>query len=142
MLKLYVHWIFSVGSEHTINGRRFPLELHVVMYNSKFANLSSAANQPKGLCVIGFVYEVTLSVLPFAKIFISVYSQIDRTFRHLRNPFIKYVQQVQTYKEKSAGQPALRHINELFTLRDLVKSTKWNYITYEGSLTTPECMWF
>jgi len=48
------------GSEHTINGARFPAELQLMAYNSDlYENFSQAMFQPRGLLGISIVVDVS-----------------------------------------------------------------------------------
>ncbi|KAI1905170.1 hypothetical protein AGOR_G00013380 [Albula goreensis] len=53
--QLHFHWGTKEvpGSEHTIDNVHFPAEIHVVHYNSKYANISEAASKSDGLAVLG-----------------------------------------------------------------------------------------
>lgn len=53
-------YLFRVGSEHTLNNKRYPLELHVVMFNDKYADFIEAKDKTRGLAVFGFFYLVNL----------------------------------------------------------------------------------
>jgi len=54
MLQMHFHWgaNVTVGSEHTINGVTYPLELHLVHINNNATELD--------LAVAGFFFEITL----------------------------------------------------------------------------------
>ncbi|KAM9528397.1 uncharacterized protein ca12 [Salvelinus alpinus] len=60
--QLHFHWgseHLPVGSEHTVNGRQFAAEMHVVLFNSdKYPNISVAADKSDGLAVLGVLIEV------------------------------------------------------------------------------------
>ncbi|PFX25452.1 Carbonic anhydrase 2 [Stylophora pistillata] len=46
------------GSEHTVNGRAFAGELHLVHYNIRYGDFKTAVDKPDGLAVIGvFIQE-------------------------------------------------------------------------------------
>uniref|UniRef100_A0A672PJS6 Carbonic anhydrase n=1 Tax=Sinocyclocheilus grahami TaxID=75366 RepID=A0A672PJS6_SINGR len=53
--QLHFHWGTKEipGSEHTIDHVHFPAEIHVVHYNSKYADLIEAASKADGLAVFG-----------------------------------------------------------------------------------------
>ena len=61
LLQFHWHWgsASSVGSEHTLNGRSFPMELHLVHWNTAYGTVANALNYHDGLAVIGFFYEVS-----------------------------------------------------------------------------------
>ena len=50
----------EVGSEHTQNGKAYPLEVHFVFYNSRFENLTAAVTDGgrDNLLVVGQFFEV------------------------------------------------------------------------------------
>ncbi|KAF2900963.1 hypothetical protein ILUMI_05224, partial [Ignelater luminosus] len=50
---LHFHW----QSEHTLNGHRFPLEVHLVHYASDYGNLNNALKHPDGVAVLGVFYD-------------------------------------------------------------------------------------
>ena len=61
-----VHWgsNSSQGSEHTLNGKEFPIEIHLVHVNTKYLNDDGSPsvenlNQPDGLAVLGVFYEIS-----------------------------------------------------------------------------------
>ena len=64
-LQLHWHWgsDSSKGSEHTIDGKEYPIEVHLVHVNTKYYvdGAPSADNFAKsdGLAVIGIFYEVS-----------------------------------------------------------------------------------
>jgi carbonic anhydrase len=50
----HIHW----GSEHTLNGKVFDAELHLVHYNAKYGDLKTAIGMSDGLAVLGVFLEV------------------------------------------------------------------------------------
>ena len=61
-VQLHFHWssdLIKGGSEHTINHTHYPCELHLVHFNSKYANLTEAENYADGVAVLGIFMEVT-----------------------------------------------------------------------------------
>ncbi|KAK0047511.1 carbonic anhydrase 2, partial [Biomphalaria pfeifferi] len=59
--QFHFHWggKDSNGSEHLIDGKYFPMELHLVHYSSHLPNISVAQNHPFGLAVLGFLFQVS-----------------------------------------------------------------------------------
>merc|ERR1711910_300109 len=57
ILQLHFHWGANdnQGSEHTVDGKKYPLELHVVHVK---VGASDPLNTPRGLSVTGFFFEV------------------------------------------------------------------------------------
>ena len=65
-LQLHWHWgsDSSQGSEHTLDGKEFPIEIHLVHVNTKYLNDDGSPsvenlNQPDGLAVLGVFYEIS-----------------------------------------------------------------------------------
>uniref|UniRef100_UPI001A9970C4 LOW QUALITY PROTEIN: carbonic anhydrase-like n=1 Tax=Gasterosteus aculeatus aculeatus TaxID=481459 RepID=UPI001A9970C4 len=58
--QFHFHWGASDdrGSEHTINGIKFPCELHLVHWNTKYPSFGDAASQPDGLAVLGVFLKI------------------------------------------------------------------------------------
>ena len=61
MLQLHFHWGAddSRGSEHTINGEEFPMEMHIV-HAKVGLTVEEALATPDGLAVVGQMFEVAL----------------------------------------------------------------------------------
>uniref|UniRef100_A0A8C5UHE3 Carbonic anhydrase n=1 Tax=Malurus cyaneus samueli TaxID=2593467 RepID=A0A8C5UHE3_9PASS len=62
--QFHFHWgtTHSQGSEHTIDGRPFPCELHLVHWNArKYTTFGEAAAAPDGLAVVGVFLEVRIA---------------------------------------------------------------------------------
>jgi len=68
--QMHFHW----SAEHTVDGLRDPLELHLVHYDKKYANFSVAAQHDKGIAVVAVLFEVILVTL----LLLSKFSQIYR----------------------------------------------------------------
>ncbi|XP_056148656.1 carbonic anhydrase [Lampris incognitus] len=58
--QFHFHWGASNdrGSEHTVNGEKFPCELHLVHWNTKYPTFAEAVSQPDGLAVIGIFLKL------------------------------------------------------------------------------------
>uniref|UniRef100_A0A3P9NPQ0 Carbonic anhydrase n=1 Tax=Poecilia reticulata TaxID=8081 RepID=A0A3P9NPQ0_POERE len=61
-VQFHLHWgkDGGPGSEHTIDGEQYPMELHIVHMKSSYADLTTALRDPNGVAVLGFFYEVIL----------------------------------------------------------------------------------
>ncbi|CAG5121845.1 unnamed protein product [Candidula unifasciata] len=111
--QLHFHWgkNSSVGSEHSINGRFAPAELHIVHRQERFSNVGLAAASPHGLTVLSFLFKVG---------------------KH--NPgydtLIEHLQEI--------PEPDDEVEIPTFPVNDLIPKT-FDYYRYEGSLTTPPC---
>lgn len=114
---LHFHWGSddTKGAEHTINGKAFPLEIHLVHYNSDlYVNVSTAADKPNGLAVLGILVDVN-----------SAATEIEEV-NYLISHFLSV-----SYDGESTTVPPFR-ISALLP-------TYHKYYRYQGSLTTPEC---
>ncbi|XP_055048985.2 carbonic anhydrase 12 isoform X1 [Misgurnus anguillicaudatus] len=114
--QLHFHWGSSsllTGSEHTVNGKQFAAEMHVVHFNSdKFPNISMAVDKKDGLAVLGVLIEIG-------------------EFNPCFDKFLKYIEGIK-YKDQKIQVPA-------FNVRELLPDTLNEYYRYDGSLTTPPC---
>lgn len=63
---LHFHWgrKNNQGSEHTFNDVRYPLEMHIVHRNRKYATVPEALNHIDGLTVLAFFYQVSSYSIP------------------------------------------------------------------------------
>ncbi|KAK3526772.1 hypothetical protein QTP70_033581 [Hemibagrus guttatus] len=114
--QLHFHWGSSntpVGSEHTVDGKQFGAEMHLVHFNSaKYPNISTALDKSDGLAVLGVFIEV---------------GEYNPAF----DRFLKYVNGIKYNGQKVqvAG----------FNVRELLPARLDEYYRYDGSLTTPPC---
>ncbi|XP_075042396.1 carbonic anhydrase 2-like [Mixophyes fleayi] len=99
----------SQGSEHRINGRAYPLEIHFVFYNTKYATLADAKAQQDGLAVIGQLFEIGAR-------------------NEILSGLINLLPQV-AYSGQSVS----------FTVGNILSLNLGSYYRYQGSLTTPPC---
>ena len=68
LLQLHFHWgkTDERGSEHTMDNRRFPLEMHLVHLAADIewgVGSATSPNVPDGLAVAGFFWEVGNNLL-------------------------------------------------------------------------------
>ena len=121
ILQFHFHWgkTSSRGSEHTINGKEYPLELHIVHTKE---GVDDPLNTDKGLAVTGFMFEISSSDNP------------------VLTPLTIALQNV------IAADSEVVFANSGFRIDQLIKSavpidgnTAYSYSHYEGSLTTPTC---
>nr|VZI20945.1 unnamed protein product [Spirometra erinaceieuropaei] len=117
--QLHFHWGGGNrrGSEHTLDGRSFPLEMHIVAYASIYANFSAAQSAPGGLAVIGVFFQLTTdqskSNLSKMGNLLSVISQLNKAGSTVR-------------------------VNS-FDPKVLLPANRDEFFRYHGSLTTPPC---
>ncbi|KAM4531960.1 carbonic anhydrase 15 [Fundulus diaphanus] len=115
-IQLHFHWGAPAanGSEHTVDGRRYPMEMHVVNMKSIHPNVSAALDDPTGLAVLGFFIDV-------------VYAD-NVHFGHISQKLSSVAYRGQMAKVKP------------FPLLSLLpKLNMSQYYRYSGSLTTPPC---
>lgn len=111
--QFHCHWGCSDGrgSEHTVDGKSYAGELHLVHWNkSKYSSFAEAASKPDGLAVLGVFLDVGKS-----------HPELDKVAQLL--PFITHKGDRVTLQE--ALDPS-----------KLLPENK-AYWTYLGSLTTP-----
>uniref|UniRef100_A0A3Q3R0E1 Carbonic anhydrase n=1 Tax=Monopterus albus TaxID=43700 RepID=A0A3Q3R0E1_MONAL len=116
-LQFHLHWGKNggPGSEHTIDGEQFPMEMHVVHIKEEYDCLSQAAKDGTGVAVLGFFFQVLL----------SEYLKFDPLIDALKN--ITY----------PTNRTTLRGVSLDMFLPSRDNLTK--YFRYDGSLTTPNC---
>nr|AEY83562.1 carbonic anhydrase 2 [Gymnocypris przewalskii]AEY83563.1 carbonic anhydrase 2 [Gymnocypris przewalskii ganzihonensis] len=58
--QFHFHWGASddKGSEHTVEGKCYPAELHLVHWNTAYPSFGEAASKPDGLAVVGVFLEI------------------------------------------------------------------------------------
>ncbi|XP_049909221.1 carbonic anhydrase 15 isoform X1 [Epinephelus moara] len=115
-IQLHFHWggLATNGSEHTVDRRRYPMEMHIVNMKSIHPNLTAALEDPTGLAVLGFFIDV-------------VYAD-NVHFGLISQKLSSVAYKGQTTKVKP------------FPLMNLLpKHNMSQYYRYYGSLTTPPC---
>jgi len=114
--QFHFHWgrDSSMGSEHTINGVRYPMELHLVHFKGEYNGLKEAINKKDGLAVLGVLFKISAT----------------------DNPAFTPI--IQTLKEI---QPAGVHedVEGLYPLSAFIPRNRNPFYRYQGSLTTPTC---
>uniref|UniRef100_A0A673AE00 Receptor-type tyrosine-protein phosphatase gamma n=1 Tax=Sphaeramia orbicularis TaxID=375764 RepID=A0A673AE00_9TELE len=115
--KMEFHWgqsDGSAGSEHSVNGRRFPVEMQIYLYNSDdFDSLSAAIKERRIIAAMTIFFELGQKDNPAV------------------DPIIQGLKGV-VHHEKETNLKS-------FILRDLLPSSVDSYYRYTGSLTTPPC---
>ncbi|XP_078517647.1 receptor-type tyrosine-protein phosphatase gamma isoform X5 [Lissotriton helveticus] len=115
--KVEFHWGHSnasSGSEHSINGKRFPVEMQIYFYNpDDFDSFGAAILENR---VIGAM---------------SVFFQVSQRDNPALEPIIHGLKGVVHHEKETFLDP--------FVLRDLLPASLGSYYRYTGSLTTPPC---
>jgi len=112
----HFHWgnASERGSEHTLGGQAFPLEMHLVHFNAKYGTLGDAVAHPDGLAVIGVFFSVTPRDNPALS---PIFSSLASVSHH--------------------GSDAA--LSSSLSLASLLPSDPRMFYRYTGSLTTPGC---
>ncbi|XP_051027061.1 carbonic anhydrase 6-like [Acomys russatus] len=117
-VQMHLHWGGGFpeisGSEHTIDGMRRAMEVHVVHYNANYESFEKAKEQPDGLSVVAFLVEIN----NYAEN--TYYSSFISELANVRNP---------------GESTTLKKVN----IRNMLPQDIQHYYTYLGSLTTPPC---
>ncbi|XP_048873390.1 carbonic anhydrase 4a [Brienomyrus brachyistius] len=116
-VQFHLHWgkDGSPGSEHTVDGEQYPMELHIVHIKKQYTTLSEAQKDPTGLAVLGFFYEMSVNN--------------NRNYDPITSALKNIIE---------AGANAT--IPNM-TLTSIIppQETLTKYFRYQGSLTTPNC---
>ncbi|XP_061459040.1 carbonic anhydrase 15-like [Rhineura floridana] len=117
-LQFHFHWgdLHRNGSEHTIDGHQYPMELHLVHMNTKYKTVNEAKGHPNGLAVLSFLFKI---------------SDADNTNYNTIVTGLRNVTHAEDYVDLAST----------FSLSNLLPSMALlsKYYRYMGSLTTPNC---
>jgi len=118
----------TAGSEHTIDGNTYPIELHMVFWdNTNYGSFELAAQGEDGLAVVAVLYE-----LPMAKSSSTPANVALEKIAQLLNSI------VDENSSHMVTQSAAIHIEDLAPLLVSPDITD-RFYKYKGSLTTPGC---
>ncbi|XP_028426083.1 receptor-type tyrosine-protein phosphatase zeta isoform X2 [Perca flavescens] len=112
------HWghcnATSDGSEHSLNGMKYPLEMQIYSYDpDDFQSLEDAITEGGRIAALAVLFEISL--------------EDNENFR----PVIEAVNTVSRFGKSGSM--------EAFTMRSLLPNNTDKYYIYNGSLTTPPC---
>ncbi|XP_004631762.1 receptor-type tyrosine-protein phosphatase gamma [Octodon degus] len=115
--KVEFHWGHSngsAGSEHSVNGRRFPVEMQIFFYNpDDFDSFQTAISENR---IIGAM---------------AIFFQVSPRDNSALDPIIHGLKGVVHHEKETFLDP--------FILQDLLPASLGSYYRYTGSLTTPPC---
>ncbi|XP_040579829.1 carbonic anhydrase 1 [Lepeophtheirus salmonis] len=117
--QLHFHWggMNKYGSEHTLDGFQYPIEVHLVHFNTKYGasieEALSVANKSDNLAVLGVFFDI-----------------IPCTITDL-DPLISKLKDIQSEGTKVDVKG--------LALEKLLPTDLNTFFSYEGSLTTPRC---
>ncbi len=125
----HFHWgsQSSQGSEHTINGHRFPMELHLVHKNVKYPTLAQALGKPDGLAVFAVFFDLDPQ---------GGHHEWMEGFKDC--PTVGHDLLIPVSKVPLPGQETQVEGLDLSQFAPIARSTD-EYFMYVGSLTTPTC---
>ncbi|KAJ8980796.1 hypothetical protein NQ317_004798 [Molorchus minor] len=109
---LHFHW----NSEHTIDGYRYPLEGHFLLYNHSYGNITNALNYIHGFAVISVMYEIEDS---------CTYNSFEDI--------------TETIDDISKNVSVSVRLRNKISIHSLLPTTTNKVFVYNGSLTTPDC---
>ncbi|KAJ4940200.1 hypothetical protein JOQ06_026509 [Pogonophryne albipinna] len=122
-LQFHLHWgngSSVPGSEHTVNGKRYPMELHIVNVKATYdGDLALAVTDSTGFAALGFFIEEMSG---------------DATGQPAKwNLLSSYLSKIVNSGNSTAVAPGI-------SLDDLLEGVdRTKYYRYLGSLTTPAC---
>jgi len=120
--QFHFHWgeTNSEGSEHTVNGKAYPLEIHFVHYKSSYTSvgdaLANVANDTSALAVLGVFVQVSSDVRAVSEDLESLLSKLAEV----------------THEDDET------ELESGFSLDDFIPCDR-TFFRYDGSLTTPTC---
>ncbi|XP_011606861.1 carbonic anhydrase 4b [Takifugu rubripes] len=116
-LQLHLHWGTDggPGSEHTIDGERYPMEMHIVHIKEKYPSISEALKDRTGVAVLGFFFQES---------------------RSANAKFVPFINALKNITQPTNSTTLKGVTLEMFTppQKNMTK-----YFRYDGSLTTPNC---
>ncbi|XP_050740240.1 carbonic anhydrase 2-like isoform X2 [Eriocheir sinensis] len=101
------------GSEHTVNGDRFPAEVHLVHYLESTGSFDKALTHDNGVAVLSMMLELSSEDNP------------------LLEPIVDALTKITKPGESVSITP--------FPISYILPNNRDSFFRYKGSLTTPEC---
>ena len=118
----------SRGSEHTLDGSPFPLELHIVHKRTDISSVDLALKQRHGLAVAGFFFEIAVCSI---QMFPLTFMQFQPEDNAALAPLISALPWIL----KKGAKVGVMGLSEAA----LMSGHTGQYASYSGSLTTPPC---
>uniref|UniRef100_A0AAG5DUH3 Carbonic anhydrase n=1 Tax=Anopheles atroparvus TaxID=41427 RepID=A0AAG5DUH3_ANOAO len=109
--QMHFHW----GSEHTIGGVRYGLELHLVHHDARYPTLGDAVAARNGVAVLGVLFHVSAQPNMHVALILDTAKDVRM--------------------EVGKGAPLKGKLSPY----NLLPQNRTAYFRYEGSLTTPAC---
>ncbi|XP_033963923.1 uncharacterized protein [Pseudochaenichthys georgianus] len=130
-LQLHFHWGAhdSEGSEHTVDSKRYPMEMHIVN-KRKDLTLEKALQTTDGLAVLGFFIEATSAKEKSRSSSEQGASLSDMDALKKLTSYLSAIKNISSEV----------NVTEEISIDDLLGSVnRESYYRYNGSLTTPSC---
>ncbi|KAK7469726.1 hypothetical protein BaRGS_00036257, partial [Batillaria attramentaria] len=114
LAEIHFHWSSQhrQGSEHAINGVRFPMEMHVMTFATKYGSLDRARAKPDGFAVLAVIFDIGAE-----------------------NPAMWPIIASNSMLDSVGDAVPLAGLD----LKELLPDNTSPYFRYRGSLTTPPC---
>ncbi|XP_052739956.1 carbonic anhydrase 1-like [Bicyclus anynana] len=110
--QLHFHWL----SEHSINGIKYPMEIHFVHIRTDL-KVAEALRRKDGLAIVA--------------VFCNVQAELTDEQRESTEELMQYIPRLMSVGDSFSGL--------LLDLNKLLSPEKESYYTYLGSLTSPQC---
>ncbi|KAK3561029.1 hypothetical protein QTP86_025708 [Hemibagrus guttatus] len=124
-VEIHFHWGKNggPGSEHTIDGEQYPMEMHIVHIKETYSSVEDAIKDQTGVAVLGFLYQESDNANKKYESIINALPQISLPER--------------TKSKFKGNKTTIESVSleMLLPPQDLLK----HYFRYSGSLTTPDC---
>jgi len=116
--QFHFHWGSrpDIGSEHTVDGIAFPMEIHLVHKKTDYASITASLDYNDGLAVIGIMFQVA-----------------DTSDDGLED-IIAAAETIAASADQSAEE-----VTGSINMSTFLYQTGRSYYYYKGSLTTPPC---
>ncbi|KAM6984766.1 receptor-type tyrosine-protein phosphatase zeta [Aplochiton taeniatus] len=116
--RITFHWgrcnASSDGSEHSLNGMKYPLEMQIFCYDADlFQSVEAAVRDGGRIAALAVLFQISLDA------------------NEDLNPIIEAVNTVSRFGKSGTVEP--------FSMRALLPNNTDKYYTYNGSLSTPPC---
>uniref|UniRef100_A0A3B3VF19 Carbonic anhydrase n=1 Tax=Poecilia latipinna TaxID=48699 RepID=A0A3B3VF19_9TELE len=117
--QFHFHWgeRGTPGSEHTIDGERFPMELHIVHIKEPYSSLEEAGHDMAGIALLALFFEVT----------------------HHSTAGVSKVWALINHRKINIKPKNTNGLNVLLSYIIPAASELHSYYRYVGSMTTPGC---
>uniref|UniRef100_A0A3P9KYQ1 Carbonic anhydrase n=1 Tax=Oryzias latipes TaxID=8090 RepID=A0A3P9KYQ1_ORYLA len=141
VLQFHFHWgsVASDGSEHLLDSKRFPMEMHIVCIR-KDLNRSEALAQSDGLAVLGFFIEAPQTSKS------GSHSSSTSDSSGTTNPPTSSTSDMEAWTKLTNYLDQIQTVNSQVPFSDeisiddvLGNVDRHSYFRYNGSLTTPQC---